>query len=150
MVFFDPIIEVAIIAAALFAFNYIIRNKFMDQNAQEEFKVKQKEWKTLLKEPEKNERKIESMQKEIMDIQFKVMKGTMPVMMITLALFIFVVLPTMNANYNGLEFPPAPYVVLPGEGWFWYYFILAIVFSIALGAGKRIMKKMKNDRQEGK
>ncbi|MFH1234920.1 MAG: EMC3/TMCO1 family protein [Candidatus Diapherotrites archaeon] len=141
MVFMDPLIEVAVIALALVAFSTIIRNRFMDKEAEKQVKEKQKEWKELLKSKDKESMKrLESLQKEMLDAQYKMMRSSMPSMLIMLAVF-FLLLPVMNSTYAGIEFPPAPYVVLPGQSWIWYYFVIGIVFSIALALWKKISKK---------
>ncbi|MCX6801753.1 MAG: EMC3/TMCO1 family protein [Candidatus Diapherotrites archaeon] len=141
MVFMDPLIEVAIIALALVAFSTVIRNRFMDKEAERQVQEKQKEWKVLLKNTDKESMKrLEAVQKEMLDAQYKMMRSSMPPMLIMLAVF-FLLLPVMNSTYAGIEFPPAPYVVLPGQSWIWYYFVIGIVFSIALTFGKKIFKK---------
>jgi uncharacterized membrane protein (DUF106 family) len=143
MVFIDPLIDVAVIALALVAFSTFIRNKFMDKEAEKQVQEKQKEWKVLLKNTDKESMKrLEAVQKEMLDAQYKMMRSSMPSMLIMLAVF-FLLLPVMNSTYGNMQFPPAPYVVLPGQSWIWYYFVIGIVFSIALMVWKKITEKNK-------
>ncbi|MEM0359811.1 MAG: EMC3/TMCO1 family protein [Candidatus Diapherotrites archaeon] len=148
MVFIDPLIEVAIIAIALVAFSTFIRNRFMDKEAEKGMKEKQKEFKELLKSKDKaSMKRLEEVQKELLELQYKVMRSSIPSMLVMLGVF-FLLLPIMNSSYGGIQFPPAPYIVLPGQSWIWYYILIGLMVSIAVAIGKKIMKKNKETKTE--
>lgn len=145
MVFINPIIEIGLIALAFFIFNNLLRHKFTDTESMEKTKEKQKEWKKLMKSNKKeDQKKTEKLQHEIMETQLNATKGMLPQLLIMMAIFIFLVLPLMNAHYNSEVVPPAPYLgIIPGENWIGYYFGFVIVFSIAFAIIKKAWKKYK-------
>ena len=143
MVFMDPLIEVALIAFGMFIVMTILRERFMDHEAQELVKAKNKEWKQALKSSDT--KKIEAMNKEMMELQMRVMKGTMPVTMISLAIFVLVIYPLNGFYAEG--FPLAWKVALPlldrTPSWLWYYILINILLQIAFGITKKAWKKRK-------
>ena len=148
MVFVNPLIEVALIAAAWFALFQLLRYKFVDQKAQEKAKEKQKEWKELLK---KNDtKKAEEVQKEVMELNFKVMRGTMPMMGVSL-LMLFTVFPVLN-SYYAEGFPVSIQVPIPfldmTPSWIWCLVIVNITLSIGMAVAKKVWKKLKEKKKE--
>lgn len=142
MVFTNPLIEVALVATALFVLFQVLRYKFIDQEAQELLKIKQKEWKEHLKN--NNKKKADETQRELMELNFKVMRGTMPLMLVSFATLIFVIWP-LNGVYPNSSFPLTLQVELPllnkTPSWIWYLFIINIVLSISFAIAKKILKK---------
>ena len=146
MVFIDPVIEVALVGAAVFVLFQAIKHRFVDQEAQKKVKEKQKEWKELMKGNDK--KRTDEAQKELMDLQFKVMRGTMPLMFVSLAVF-FVVIWPLNGVYAE-SFPlylhaPVPFLENT-PSWLWFYIIVNITLSIALVVAKKVWKKSKSEK----
>lgn len=148
MVFVNPLIEVALVATALFVLFQFLREKFIDQEAQELLKIKQKEWKEHLKN--NNKKKAEETQRELMELNFKVMRGTMPLMLVSFATLIFVIWP-LNGVYTDKVFPIAMHVPLPllnkTPSWIWYLFIVNIVLTVSFMIAKRILKKRSEEKK---
>jgi len=146
MVFINPLIEVGLIAAAVFVLFQVVRHKFVDQETQKKVKEKQKEWKAALKSNDK--KRAEEMQKELMALQFKVMRGTMPLMFVSLAV-LFVVIYPLNGVYVE-NFPlylhlPVPFLERT-PSWLWFYIIVNIVLSISLAIIRRLRKRSVSEK----
>jgi len=149
MVFTSPLIEVALVAIAIFALFQVLRQKLIDQEAQEKLKEKQKEWKEHLKN--NNKKRAEETQRELMELNFKVMRGTMPLMLVSFAVLVLVIWP-LNSVYPDESFPLTLHVALPlvnkTPSWIWFLFIVNITLSISFAIAKRVWKKSKQGKSD--
>jgi len=146
MVFFDPMIDIALISFVLSVLVQVLQrvlgSKQAMQKHQTGMKEKQQKMKELMKKNDKQSQKeLEKLQGEMLESMNDMMKGSMKMMVVSMVLFI-PVLWFLQGTYEGAAITlPVP---LPWLGtnsliefysqtnWLGWYFVTSLVFSILI------------------
>jgi len=145
----DPVLEIGLIAGVVVLFTFIVRKIMMDQGKQDRMKAKQKEinknYQDAMKSgDEKRIKEAEAQYKELMGMIKDNFKDSMKPLYITM-LPILIVIWVLKDNYEGVgNIMTLPF--LNWElNWFWWYFVVAIICSLAFEQIYNIVRKMKKE-----
>ncbi len=155
MAFFNPMLDIGLIAFALAIVSQLLQRKFLDKKLmkeqQEQIKQKQQKIKELAsKNDDKSKSEIEKLETEMLEITNVMMKGSLRHMMFSMAVFLpaFWLIGTMyNGTVINLPFPlPLIHRNLSFEisarmSWLWYYIYAGLVSNLVLNAVMNLMEK---------
>jgi len=155
MVFFDPLVEISLIAMAVVVISRAMQAKFIDKDKQKAAQARMKEKQTKIKELMKNEdekskNEMQRLQQEMMEEMSETMQGSMRYMMFSLPIFFgaFFVLrmfyenqvfatpfevPTFSNFFFLNPFSWIPTGLAMETGWLRWYFLTYLATSISLG-----------------
>ena len=155
MAFFNPMLDIGLIAFALAIVSQLLQRRFLDKKLmkeqQEQIKQKQQKIKELAsKKDDKFKSEIEKLETEMLGITNVMMKGSLRHMMFSMAVF----LPAfwfIGATYDGaVIYTPIPLPLIHRDfsfeitarmSWLWYYIYVGIVCNILLNAIMNLMEK---------
>ncbi len=145
MVWINPGVDVAVIAFCVVAFFNMIRWKTEDRALMKTLKEKNKRVRELMKRTDKHSKKeVEKANRELIELNMRVMKKTMPITLVSLAVFM-AVFPFIRAAYEPFVFPlpfPVPWIDMQFHtqtNWLGYYFLVSLTFSAAAGVIKKLV-----------
>lgn len=139
-------IEIAVIAIVVSLASAIINKKIVNQKRMKEIKDRLTEFQKKYNDAKKNNdtaaiEKLEKENKEVMALSAEMIKNSFKPMLYTFVPFI-IILYFLNNTYGGtktvIEIP-----VFGELGWFWWYFLVAIISGIGFEIVYRIIMRGK-------
>jgi len=125
LIAWNPLVGIIIISFILMLFTTIIYKYFTDQEALKSIKNEIKEIQSEMKEFKHDTKKVMELQKKSFEKTIETFKHQIKPMLITFVPFV-ILLPWIRNTYT-------PYgKIFIGMGWFGTYFVLTIIFNIAL------------------
>jgi len=147
MVWINPTVDISLIALTVVIFFNLLRMKTQSKELMDKMKAKNKRVRELMKRKDKQSvKEMESLNKELIELNMKIMKKTMPVTLVSLAIFM-VIFPFIRAAYEPYVFPlpvPLPWIDFQWHSetnWMGYYFVMSLSLSIIIGILKKVLEK---------
>ena len=157
MVFFDAMLEIALVAMCLAVVSQVVRRKFVDPKKMKEqqkvMKEKQVKIKELVgKEDGKSKAELQRIQTEMMEVTNEMMQGSMRMMMFTFPVYIVVF---WGLGYLFSDVTINLPIQIPWFGdnwsikfyeqtnWIGWYILISLITGITLGVIFNAVEKMK-------